>query len=188
MRLIFLVILFIAACTAMTLKKEEPLKNKLAPEYKVIDAAFEPLVNSYKHLAEKKNIKFTHNVTIGFTNIKHKDVVGICNYGSNFREIDIDRKYWNSITDKQKEALVFHELTHCYCLRKHDYGEGSLYPDAKTSKFAKSQKLDFFIIAPGYLVDGCPSSIMYPYVVGTKCMKKYEDYYLSEMFDRCKPY
>jgi Putative phage metallopeptidase len=200
MRLIFrvFVILVSIAITHKIIMSEiePPLKSKPAPEYKTIDPLLAPIVNEYKSLADKKGIKFTNQVTIGFTDIKHKDIVGLCHYGSNFREIDIDRKYWGEITENEQKELVFHELTHCYCLRKHDYDEGKPYPEAKQSKYVRGHQpvprmppyKDAFFISPGFLIDGCPASIMYPYVLNDACYEKNKEYYDSEMFNRCQPY
>lgn len=166
---------------------DPPLKNKPAPEYKYIDPELAGFVDEYKSLANDRGIKFTNTVTIGFKEINHGDVVGICNYGKDFREIDIDINYWETITALQKKGLIFHELSHCYCLRKHDYDEDRPYPESKTS-FVKSRPPPFFFISAGFFLDGCPVSIMYPYVMGDSCMEEHEKDYNYEMLNRCSPF
>lgn len=178
---------------AMTkLAVEPPLKSKTQPEYTGVDPVLQPLVSEYKSLAEKQNIKFTHEVTVGFTDIDHKEIVGLCHYGKDFREIDIDREYFNKISDLQKKELVYHELTHCYCLRKHDFDEDKPYPEANDSKFSRiaptPRYLGLFWASPGFFIDGCPTSIMYPYVLTSACYQKHQEHYEKEMFERCEPY
>ena len=52
--------------------------------------------------------------------IEEEDVVGQCSYSaSSTRKVNIDRTYWNSATDLEKELVIFHELGHCYLERSH---------------------------------------------------------------------
>ncbi len=43
-------------------------------------------------------------------------VMGVCYKGiiNTSFIIDISEYYWNSLSDKQRRQLIFHELTHCY--------------------------------------------------------------------------
>src|ERR1700722_13545357 len=192
MRLIFLVFLiswvFIAASIFRLMAMQPPLKNKPAPVYKTMDPKLAPIVHDYKAMAKKHDIKFTHDATIGFTDIHHDDVVGICNYGTTWREIDLDRAYWKKLTERQQRELAYHELSHCYCLRKHDYEAGGGYAEPKRASLVRSEKPPFFFISAGFFVDGCPTSIMYPYVLGDSCIKYHAKHYQDEMFERCTPY
>ena len=52
--------------------------------------------------------------------IEEEHVVGQCSYSaSTTRKVNIDRTYWNTATDLEKEFVVFHELGHCYLERAH---------------------------------------------------------------------
>jgi len=52
--------------------------------------------------------------------IEEANVAGQCSYStSSTRKVNIDRTYWNSATDLEKEFLIFHELGHCYLERAH---------------------------------------------------------------------
>ena len=52
--------------------------------------------------------------------IEEANVAGQCSYSeSSTRKVNIDRSYWNSATDLEKEFLIFHELGHCYLERAH---------------------------------------------------------------------
>lgn len=152
------------------------------PHYKGIDKRVENLVNQYKVLAAKNGIFFSHVVTIGFTNIQDKNTLGITHFGSNFREIDVDTAYWNNASEISRKTVLFHELTHSYCGRSHDYG----YMKPYSTGLLRVVKV--FQPSAGFLPDSCPLSIMYPYILEDYCMEIHYDYYIHEMFSRCDPY
>jgi hypothetical protein len=168
--------------------------SKTRPEYKGVDAKIQKYESEYKNLALARGIKFKNPVTIGFNTIKNKRragaVIGLCTCSKNFREIDVDRAYWNANSDQSRRVLVFHEMTHCLCGRDHDYKKGSLYPDADTirSKIMESVEKVFYKMDPGILSDGCPMSIMYPLILTDECSLAHWDMYKKEMFNRCVPY
>lgn len=195
MRLIFLVLLSIYVLIAgtvvgslLSLRTDGQIPVKEHPDYTGVDPKIAPIVDEYKSLATKHRIIFTDSVSVGFTDIKYQSVVGVCNYGDNFREIDIDRHYWEVSTEETRRTLLFHELSHCYCLRNHDYGKDSPYPEATRSSRAKKDSPLYFYVSEGFFVDGCPLSIMYPYVLNDACMSEHKPHYEDEMFDRCQPY
>lgn len=163
------------------------IKTKLSPEYYGVDPVIKPIVDEYLELSTRNSIAFTHKVTIGLKDIGHGRIVGLCHYGINFREIDIDKTFWDHSSYNDKRILVYHELTHCYCGRGHDYGEGKNYPEASLLDIFKDT---IFEIKDdkGKYDDGCPLSIMYPYVLKESCFEKHLDSYTIEMFDRCNPY
>lgn len=174
-------------------------KSKSAPEHKGVDKGLESYVNKYKDLAKKHGINFTKSVSMGFSEINAKDkgrnVVGLCTYGKEFREIDVDTKYWVKSTKETRRTLIFHEMTHCLCGRPHDYGEGKEYPNPiveaamkALSKYLGSMQEPFWHRQPGFYMDGCPLSVMHPIVLDDDCVDNHWDDYEDEMFNRCKPY
>jgi hypothetical protein len=188
MRLIFLVFLCTFIFAAISPKTDDSIPDRDKPVYQGVDPKAVPIVDEYRLLAGKKNIKFTHTVTVGFTDINHGRVVGVCYYGDGWREIDVDNRYWNNSSDITRRTLLFHELTHCYCSRKHDWGAGKDYPEAKKLDYVKKDEPFHFFVADGFFADGCPLSIMYPYVLTDDCMVDHQEYYENEMFDRCDPF
>lgn len=47
-------------------------------------------------------------------------VLGQCNYQrNNHNRVTVDESFWNSIGDRGREFVVFHELGHCFLLREH---------------------------------------------------------------------
>lgn len=153
---------------------------KWSPEYDGVDPRLQKYVDEYKKLAAIQGIKFKKNVTIGFKKINSDIVVGLCTYGNKWREIDIDINYWNSITSISKVVLMYHEASHCYCGRVHDYDDNKLYPEAKDTRNMKQKS--------GMYDDSCPLSLLYPIVVSDDCFKTHYNNYIKEMFLRCKPF
>lgn len=163
-----------------------------------IDERLVPYDASYKFFSSLHNINFTKPVSIGFGRIiskKGKRIVGLCHYAHDFREIDIDIDYWNESSLQSRETLIFHEMTHCRCTRFHDWGNTIPYPEPKDDDgednegaLAEDSEADTESVLAGFMIDGCPLSIMYPYVVDDSCMKAHKIDYMDEMFDRCKPY
>lgn len=148
--------------------------DRITPDYKGVDPEGQPYIDEFKDVAKKHGLTFKHQVTMGFTDIKFNFVVGICHYGMGFREIDVDRNYWNICSPLEKKVLLFHELVHCYCTRLHDYGKNLDYDENDYTK--------------GYGKDGCPISIMAPNLPTQECIKKHYEWYMLEMWDRCNPY
>ena len=167
---------------------------KYHPDYKGINIELLPYEIEYQLLASKHGIKFYTDITIGFTSLRkdEKDlIIGQCNYGDDWREVDIDKNFWEKSSFLTKRALIFHELNHCHCERGHTYGKNAdkSYPDSTFEKF-------IFTLTPipkdkserAYLDDGCPSSIMRPVIVDDSCMLHHFEYYIDEMFNHCIPF
>ena len=162
---------------------------KLVPQYRGVDPKLQGMVDEWLWLAKQNNLVFSRKVTVGFKKIGRDRVIGLCTYGLGWHEIDIDTDIWESISGAAKLEVVFHELTHCYCNRSHDYGNGIEYPSSESARVA--QALDWTRNGgerPGRLADGCPSSIMYPIALQDDCVWHHYDFYVAEMFDRCKPF
>jgi hypothetical protein len=184
-----LIIVFITILVALNMPSCAALKVKTRPAYKDVDPRAQSYVNEYMDLSKQNHLEFKHKVTLGFKHIKQGDTIGLCTWGGYFREIDLDIDYWNNASKIGRLALVYHELTHCYCGREHDYGKGKKYPEKAVERARAA--IDWFLTGgpkPGYWDDGCPTSIMHPVIVEDNCMKTHYNEYVTEMFDRCKPY
>lgn len=178
---------FVASCSTSPQVREKP-----APEYttEITDPQLKAIVNEYKRLSAENHIVFDKPVTMGFSAIEGKTVIGTCTYGRNWREIDIDSKYWSMASWPSKTILVFHEMTHCYCSRGHDYGDGKDYADTNIKSILEliSLKIPFLDKHEGYFEDGCATSIMHPVLQNDMCTALHYDHYIKEMFNRCKPW
>jgi len=175
---------FLALVMAAALIHVRPIQTRRTPIHKGIPPEVQPLVNQYKILAGDHNIHFSRSLTIGFTEIKEDSIIGLCHYGPGFREIDLDKNFWDDATETQKKTLAFHELTHCLCGRGHDYGFMQLYPEASEHRMT----FLFFKREKGYMSDGCPLSIMHPIIISDRCIDKHYNHYIEEMWERCAPW
>lgn len=167
--------------------------GKSGPDHIGIDQEFQGFKDMYVSEAMARGIKFTRPISIGFSKIgndKTKDhPIGLCSYGYRWREIDIDVDYWNKSTWITKRSLLYHEMTHCFCEREHDWKDG-VYPEVDSALGALRERYTepFWKLPPGFMDDGCPASIMYPRVLSDECAQKHWPYYDNEMFEYCRPY
>jgi len=102
----------------------------------------------------------TENIAASFQSLQ-LPMVGQCIlYSDGTKAIQIDRTYWNSIGDDQKEQLMWHELGHCSMGLQHTPG----------------------FISSGPMV-GCPVSIMNPDVFSylIDCYTNNKAYYYQEI-------
>lgn len=181
--LIFAIIMFAVLASRSC---SSDVHEKKEPEYHGVDPQLQPIVDEYLRLSSENNVVFTNKVTLGMKEIDEGGVVGICNYGKNWREIDVDKGYWDRLPESLQYALLFHELTHCYCGRDHDFAEGKEYKIVKELKEEDAQGIKHQ--GAGFYKDNCPVSLMYPMVVEPECMNKHYKEYVKEMFDRCEPF
>lgn len=190
---------FTIVCTGTALGTIKIVDNDVQGQSKpvVVDAELAPYVESYLELAAKHNIKFTHQVSvkivehIGEDEKKNSDLrtIGLCTYGRGWRTIDIDKDFFKNATSERRKILLYHELTHCYCDRGHDWGNGEKYISPETERLLASfDSRPFYIREPGYYLDQCPISIMHPIIVEQGCIVDHQDDYLQEMWKRCKPF
>jgi len=125
-------------------------------------------------------------LTMGFMDYpKETSVVGTCWPMGNFTEIDISKYAWErNHSSYYRKELIYHELGHCILGRNHS-------AITKASGFVASIERFFFKIGlwqpMGYLADGCPASLMHPYMVGDDCFKDHYVYYIEELFANYNP-
>ena len=164
--------------------------DKKNPEYAGVDSRVKKYLNEYRELAKEEGIIFKNKVTIGFKKIINNDgAIGLTTYGDGWREIDFDINYWINATKESRTMLAYHEFSHAFCHRDHDYGEGIKYPltrkawDHEVLKCRKER-----CVAPGHYNDECPLSLLYPAIPQDYCFIIHYNDYIKEMFQRCKAY
>lgn len=162
---------------------------RLYPAYPGVDPKAQKLVDEFLFLSHENHLTFNRPVTVGFTNIDYGAVIGMCHYGPFFREIDLDQKFWDSSTETTKLALIFHELTHCYCYRDHDFAKGQMYEENADLRMEKELIWEMKGgHRDGYYEDGCPTSLMYPEITEDSCTLAHYSAYVQELFNRCQPW
>ena len=72
---------------------------------------------------------------------KNKNWVGVCRKWNNsdYREIAIEKKYWDSIDDNGKKQLLMHELGHCELDKGHNDIEDGYCPVSVMRSYAFNQ-------------------------------------------------
>jgi hypothetical protein len=134
---------------------------KFTGSHKAVDPELKKYVYDFS-----KEVKKLHKVRIGFKDITLKigkgNIIGMCTFSVYplGPEIDIDRGYWKQATSLERRALIYHELTHCYCT--------SLLHDES--------------IMPN---DSCPASIMYPSSFDEQCLEQYWYEYIIDLRQIC---
>lgn len=109
-------------------------------------------------------------------------VIGMCyyNFGGPTR-IEIDPRWWSRADEKERWALIYHELGHCVCNLDHPEIVDSWFINWLHRQGVKTVHQ----IPDPYLVDGCERTLMHPYILNSSCVAKHEAYYRTELFMRC---
>jgi Putative phage metallopeptidase len=167
-------------------------KDKIVPQFTGIESEMQSYVDEYVALAKINGISFSKMPTMGFDELAGR-TVGNCwmNPVFDYREISIDKSFWDATSAERKTAVIFHELTHCVCNRDHDYGQDKPYPEDNLPGTVFTVIKNAVVIPKiddGFYDDGCPVSLMHPDIVPTECMKLHYPEYVKEMFDRCEPW
>jgi hypothetical protein len=171
--------------------KNYPVKDKPDFSTDITDPEIKTITNEFFRLSELNDIAFSNKVSIGYYKIDRGKVIGTCRLRKTFREIYIDKDFWDRATWASKVALVYHELVHCYCQRDHDFGDGDKYPDNSLKGIIDRIMIKQTLtpLRPtGYMDDNCPKSIMHPTILDDNCFLKHYQHYTTEMFSRCDPF
>lgn len=116
--------------------------------------------------------------------VKDVGVIGLCTrtiYSDQFT-ITIDRRYWLTAWDKDRWQLMYHELGHCMCNLNHPIDSEALdFVDFLKKIGIKNNRYKKFY-------DGCPVSLMHPYLVPTWCLDMHKTEYIHELFSNCRVY
>lgn len=192
----FLLLFLTFSITTCTTKQSALDAPRMMPHYRGVDTRAYPYIQKYVKLANQNNIKFTKPVSVGFTNIDDDDsfgrAVAVCFYGKNFREIEIDKNEWAKYPEVVREQLLFHELTHCFCGRGHNFvnskNQWEEYPKIGIQEILSGifGRWPFNSRPSGVYLDKCPISIMYPRVLPKQCDLKHNQDYIKEMFIGCE--
>jgi hypothetical protein len=174
-------------CTAAFLACTTINVNHAPKKSDFVDPQLRKYVNEYMDLAKIMNIRFDRTIGADFIKVEEPNVIGLCYYMVGYRQIQIDLAFWRYADTWQRTALVYHELTHCYCTRKHDF-EGKKFADTDAERKEEYEHWKKTGERPGYFEDGCPKSLMHPTIVESFCMQLHYGEYILEMFDRCSAY
>lgn len=149
----------------------------------IINPAFKTYVQNFIDVSEGsvREEDFEY-MGIKFADLK-SSLAGTCYVSPWNSDIRIDKSWWkNNKSQLVREELLFHEFGHCVLYRSHTI---------PTSHSGFAGWLERLLFKLGilnkqkeYLDDGCPSSYMYPYVIGEYCIEVHYYYYLKELFSK----
>lgn len=90
-----------------------------------IDPALQPYYQGFLKESELRNNHWSKLVSVSMTfNEENSGALGVCTVLFGFQnKITINKKYWNSLNETQKEMTVYHELAHCILLKGHSLEE-----------------------------------------------------------------
>lgn len=152
-------------------------KTKWHNKFDGVDPKVQSITDEWFDLSTLYGLKFDHGVTIGFDGINKPNVVAQCEYGVGFREITIDSTYWDNMDEVERTMTVWHEMGHCYCNEKHQFGKNHTLYDG-----------DGVHPLDGFFDDSCPKSFMYPYELYQGCVQVHFQAYVDDLFQNCRPY
>lgn len=116
------------------------------------EAVVDPELSEYAMRFEREMGVTTEGINMGFGSLKSPSV-GLCSIKNGEVRITIDRAFWDTIGEEQREHLMYHELGHCAMGLDHDNS---------------------------IMGNNCPKSMMYPYLF-VNCYLNHRDYYISEL-------
>ena len=115
-------VLFLSSCYKGSTDVEEAIVDPIET-----DAALQVYMDKFIEEGNLRGLSIPadlNQITAVLTNINEGNTIGICYYDSqNPNHIEIDVSYWNSTNDYGREAVMFHELGHCYLNLDHDESE-----------------------------------------------------------------
>lgn len=126
----------------------ELLTIKLRPNH--VDPELERYVLDFE-----KEYRVTVNIYVGMESNLDNNYIGECwRFEDGYKEVVIEKEWWNKATILRRRSLVFHELAHCLFGRKHIEG-----------KFK----------------DGCPISLMSKNIESQQCLRRHWNEYKKEL-------
>lgn len=122
-----------------------------------IDSELRPYVNNFKFDAIARgqlNNDFDISVVFGLEDSPEIGIAGICKLRGAVRTIEIKEAIWGVLSEEEKEALIYHELAHCFLKRSHCEE----------------------------IRDDAPVSLMYPSLIDGPTYKNNREKYVNELF------
>lgn len=148
------ILLLLASCGETVDTKDYVfIKTRVNTMFTTVD---DEILEYYHRFESTYNVKID-NIPANFVKLE-EPILGTCNiYNGGAREILVDVRSWDQMSDLSRELLVFHELGHCYLERGHT---------------------DETVTSP----DGdIPKSIMSTWILSDTLYEKYKEYYRDEL-------
>jgi hypothetical protein len=86
---------------------------------------FEPYVEAF----EKASSSANHSVVVNFLEMKFgplpSETLALCTLGVDVPLITVNQSLWQTLTEAQRQLVIFHELGHCVLKRAHQNIQGT---------------------------------------------------------------
>jgi len=120
--------------------------------------------------------------------------IGSCTYPMFGQKgiLEIDPEFWNRASDSEKWGLMWHELGHCVCSLGHPIDREELdkpYEEGWFIRFLHRLGIKTANRDPRkdlYLIDGCPKTLMHPYLPSSYCLTAHKARYQQDIVKRCE--
>jgi hypothetical protein len=150
--------------------------QEAAPEY-LVPAEVEPYVQAFVKEAKARGLDMKiDNLIVEFAQPDNGFVCGMCQGPSSRQKhivIGIQKFCWQDASTQAREALVFHELGHCYLARFHT---SKKFADGTYSSLMNPDDTEVYSIC------------QYPINGGQDCDKRSRrQYYIDELFNENTP-
>lgn len=129
-----------------------------------VDSTFMPYVQNFELAAQAEGVsmKIT-DLIIEFGSTPSMNETGVCEIATNETpKVTINQRIWNTLSNTDRQEVIFHELGHCTLRRRHQEGE--------IMGFNNTTRI--------------PASIMYPYRIPGTTYQAHIDHYHEELFSK----
>lgn len=106
----------------------EPAKRTSPTKFEIEDPDFLVYIQKFEKASETRLLTVVANIVVEYGDLE-EGVIGLCTIEPRATPlITIDRTYWATASNIEKETLMFHELGHCRLKRKHKSEEDNNQP------------------------------------------------------------
>jgi len=141
-------------------------KEKQHESFLQIDSSFQTYVSNFEQAAADAGTPLTvSDLVLTFGATSSLNETGVCEWAENETpRIIVNQRIWNTLSDDDRQEVIFHELGHCVLRRVHQNGEMLAYNGTTT----------------------VPASVMYPYRISGIIYRDNIDHYHAELLDSGK--
>lgn len=141
-------------------------KEKQHESFLQVDSSFQAYVSNFEQVAADEGTPLTiTDLMVAFGPTSSLNETGVCEWAENETpRIIVNQRIWNTLSDDDRQEVIFHELGHCVLRRVHQNGEMPAYGG----------------------VTNIPVSVMYPYRISGTIYRDYMDHYHGELLDSGK--
>lgn len=91
--------------------------------YKRIDDELRPFTEEYHALLDKycdtKNYNTSNFYSITFVNSMNDGDIGVCYRKINGYSIEVNKQWWDAVSENDRRQLIYHEMAHCLIYKDH---------------------------------------------------------------------